>query len=199
MKAARSLGCAILSLVAILSLSGCHKSFSSMPAHVSSQEMQVYEAWLKQQKLRFPLRTIEVAPLTSPIPPNTVGTNGSEDEVRGTRKWLQRDGVPTSAFNKLADLGGAMYPLPEPFDPRLAKNRSSSDSSCAPEDRDTDITHVTFSRIVFSRRGDLALLHVSRLPCLHGVCGGGRGEYLIGTQHGADWSFKSVGPSAILD
>lgn len=197
---------ATLAVTTIILLSGCHERFAPIPSHVTAEEMQVYEAWLQQRKLHHPQDVIHVSPTTGGI--RLADHYPSDDRLLdGARKSLMRDGVSADAIAKLEGLGDARYPLPTPFDPKIASDSYQGSGSCWNRNVGTVNGSAYFSRVAFSRDGQTAFLSISYGECRpftekNGaaptcICGGGFSEYLLATKQGNDWSFKQVGPLGI--
>jgi hypothetical protein len=204
MKACRPLLTVTLALTTIILLSGCRKSFAPISSRVTAEEMQVYETWLQHRKLNSPEDVIQVLPETAPIP-----LTPERDDLRmfdRVRNGLTHDGVSADAIAKLERLGDARYPLPAALDPSIATFSSRCSGSCSNTAVGTVNGLAYFSRVAFSRDGQTAFLHIHYGECRtvgkNGAapvcgCGGGFSQYLLATKQGNDWSFKSVGPSAV--
>ena len=184
---------AFTGLAAVVLLAGCRISFAPVPSRVMADEMQVYDAWLREYKHDSPERTLEVSSLTNPIPTNDI----SSYDIKAARQSLQKQGVPVDAFTELANLGDARYALPAPFNPDLAKFQNESgnvEGPCA----NADAALITFSRVVFSRDGKTALLYIVDAHCFHNSIGGGGAGYRLASKEANGWSFRRVGPQSIF-
>lgn len=182
----------------LVPLGCCSDGAAPIPSHVTVQEMKVYTAWLQSFHKRHPEQRIEVSSVAEPIPPNSEERTAAVDPVASYRAALRRDGVDVAAFNELARLGTAFYPMSEPFDSKLATLRSPCFGGPCLEkesrDEDVEVTSVHFSRVVFDRKGKTAFLHANYITCRVGACFGGRSFYMVATENGSDWIFKTVGP-----
>ena len=178
----------ILPLMLSLCLSGCHGRPKTIPNHVSSDELAVYQAWLQESLLHSdpPRKMWYVETETWPY-----------SEESSCDKELLKDGVKASYIQALRDLGTARYLIP-PFNIDFARTFDPYRSTVDLKTPDGPFITRYFSRVAFSSDGREAFLHVAGVKG-PGIAQGGHGQDLLATQDGTGWHFRRVGCVEIID
>ena len=178
----------LLLLVPFL-ISGCHSrpATTAIPNHLSPNEVAVYQAWVQDfyNHSAYPHKMQYIDPETWPYP---------QDHFCDQK--LLQDGVQPAYLQALRDLGTARYLIP-PFDMGFARTVDPYALTVGKSPEGHFIMH-TFSRVVFSRDGKQAFLNVSYVKG-PGFGQGGSSEYLLASQDGQVWHFRTVGCVGIID
>ena len=167
------------SLVAVLLLILCGCT-PQIPNKVSSEEYELYNAWISQSLHRSKPKHLLIDTQTFKIDP--LGPYGCGDS-------LHRDGIPWSQIKALHVLGDAQYSVDE------RQIRADMDfrayypgyTPLPKEDENYDL--VSFSRAAFNHSRDAALF-AENSSC-GGLCGAGGYVYAVKDKGG--WIFRSVG------
>lgn len=180
----RAIFTAPLALILVAAAIGCDHLQARIPNVVSTEEYEIYSAWLQQHFAQQPPKNLFIMSRTFVFDPEAAMNTGCANALR-------QAGVSLRLIEQLHALGDAeflmrVYP---PLEKNLHIPWPYKEIDTLPWPEPGPYRAISFSRVAFNRQHNEALLSVSNL------CGGlcGQGGALIARKDHGQWKFRSVG------